>query len=106
MIDMEYPLHLIGLLAKLYRKQLAEVKVAGTLSEWFCIKKGVRQGCVLSPYFFNILPEMEMRETLDGFKGGQQIGGEGGEGSRTFAMLMASSGRPLRRQNYRSWSIA
>jgi len=79
MIDMEYPLHLIDLLAKLYRKQLAEVKVAGTLSEWFCIKKGVRQGCVLSPYFFNILPEMVMRETLDGFKGGLQIGGEGGE---------------------------
>ena len=79
MIDMEYPLHLIDLLAKLYGKQLAEVKVAGTLSEWFCIKKGVRQGCVLSPYFFNILPEMVMRETLDGFKGGLQIGGEGGE---------------------------
>jgi len=76
---MEYPLHLIDLLAKLYGKQLAEVKVAGTLSEWFCIKKGVRQGCVLSPYFFNILPEMVMRETLDGFKGGLQIGGEGGE---------------------------
>ena len=27
--------HLIDLLAKLYRKQLAKVKVAGTLSEWF-----------------------------------------------------------------------
>jgi len=36
-----YPLHLIDLLAKLYRKELAKVKVAGTLSEWFCVKKGV-----------------------------------------------------------------
>jgi len=35
MIDMGYPPHLIDLLAKLYRKQLAKVKVAGTLSEWF-----------------------------------------------------------------------
>jgi len=43
--------------------------------KWFRVKKGVRQGCVLSPYLFNILPEMVMRETLDGFHGGLQIGG-------------------------------
>jgi len=35
---MGYHLHLIDLLAKLYWKQL---KVAGTLSEWFSVKKGV-----------------------------------------------------------------
>jgi len=75
MVDMGYPLHLIDLLAKLYRKQLAKVKVAGTLSEWFRVKKGVRQGCVLSPYLFNILAEMVMRETLYKFQGGLQIGG-------------------------------
>jgi len=63
------------LLAKLYRKQLAEVKVAGTLSEWFSVKKGVRQGCILSPYLFNILAEMVMKETLDRFQGGLQLGG-------------------------------
>jgi len=50
MMDMGYPLHLIDLLARLYRKQLAKVKVAGTLSERFRVKKGVRQGCVRSPY--------------------------------------------------------
>jgi len=62
MMDMGYPLYLIDLLAKLYRKQLAKVKLAGTLSEWFRVKKGVRQGCVLSPYLFNILAEMVMRD--------------------------------------------
>ena len=76
MMDMGYPLHLIDLLAKLYRKQLAKVKVAGTLSEWFRVKKWVRQRCVLSPYLFNIIVEMVMRETLDGFQGGLQIGGQ------------------------------
>jgi len=43
-MDMGYPLHLIDLLDKLYKKQLAKVKVAGTLSKWFRVKKGVRQG--------------------------------------------------------------
>ena len=76
MMDMGYPLHLIDLLAKLYSKQLTKVKVAaGTLSEWFPVKKGVRQGCVLSPYLLNIPDEMVMRDTLDGFQGGLQIGG-------------------------------
>ena len=75
MTDMGYPIHLIDLLAKLFRKQLTKVKVAGTLSEWFLVKKGVRQGCVLSPYMINILVEMVMRETLGGFQGGLQIRG-------------------------------
>jgi len=56
MMDMGYPLHL---LAKVYRKQLAKVKVEGILTEWFSVKKGVRQGCVFYPYLFNILAELE-----------------------------------------------
>ena len=55
---------------------LVKVKVAGTLSEWFRVKKGVRQGCAFSPYLFNILAEMVMRETFDRFQGGLQIGGQ------------------------------
>jgi len=39
MMDMGYCLHLIDLLAKLYRKQLAKVKVVETISEWFSVKK-------------------------------------------------------------------
>jgi len=39
-MDMRYPLHLIDLLAKLYRKQLTKVKVVGKLSECFHAKKG------------------------------------------------------------------
>jgi len=37
---------------------------------------GKHSGCVLSPYLFNILAHMVMRETLDGFQGGLQIGGQ------------------------------
>src|ERR1043165_1278327 len=54
---------------------MAKVRVAGTHSKWFQIKKGVRQGCILSPYLCNIVAEMVMRETLEGFKGGIKIGG-------------------------------
>jgi len=74
MMDMGYPSHLIDLLAKLYRKQITKFKVAETVSEWLRVKKGVRQGCVFSPYLFNNLAEMVMRETLGGFQSGLQNG--------------------------------
>ena len=73
MKDTNYPLHLIHLLAELYRKQNATVKVAGTFSEKFHIQKGIRQGCVMSPYLFNIMAEMLIWETLDDLMGGIQI---------------------------------
>jgi len=71
-MDMGYLLHMIDFLTKLYRKQLAKVKVAQ--SEWFHVEKGIRQCHNLSLYLFNILSEMVMRETVDGFQGGLQTG--------------------------------
>jgi len=68
MVDMGYHLHLTDLLAKLYRKQFAKVQVAGTLSEWFRVKKDVRQGCFFFPVGLLVqhhVAEMAMRETLD-----------------------------------------
>jgi len=41
-MDVRYLLHLIDLLAKIYRKQLGKVKVTATPSEWFRVKKRVR----------------------------------------------------------------
>ena len=75
MLDMGYSPHLVQLLSNLYRNQKAAVRVAQVVSEWFQVRKGVRQGCVLSPYLFNILSEMAMREALDGFAGGLRLGG-------------------------------
>jgi len=54
MLDMGYPAHLVDLLTNLYKSQRARMKVAGTLSGWLKVKKGVRQGCVLSSYLFNV----------------------------------------------------
>jgi len=61
MLEMRYSAHIVDMLIKLYRKQKARVKVAGTISGEFRVRRGVRQGCVLSPSLFNILAEMVMR---------------------------------------------
>ena len=66
MLDMGYPVHLVQILSNLYKKQRAAVTVAGVVSQWFKVKKGIRQGCVLSPYLFNIVAEMAMRDALHG----------------------------------------
>ena len=75
MLDMGYPVHLVQILSNLYKKQRAAVTVAGVVSQWFKVKKGIRQGCVLSPYLFNIVAEMAMRDALHGFEGGLRLGG-------------------------------
>src|SRR6218665_2251744 len=75
MTEMGYPVHIIIILTKLYGKQQARVRVAGGLSNEFRVKKGVRQECVISPYLFNIMAEVVMREVIDGWEGGVHIGG-------------------------------
>jgi len=54
--------------------------------------KGVRQGYVLSPYLFNILAEMVMRETSMDFKVDYKLEGEY---SLIFATLMTIPQAPL-----------
>ena len=75
MLEMGFPPHLVEILRNLYRQQMAAVRTAGIVSSWFQIKKGVRQGCVISPCLFNILAEMVMRRVLEDWKGGFRIGG-------------------------------
>ena len=55
----------VSLLRKLYSEQEATVKVEKELSNWFPIKKGVRQGCLISPMLFNFYSEQVMRESAD-----------------------------------------
>ena len=40
-----------------------------------CKGQVVRQGCILSPYLFNLMAELLMRMALDGYEGGFRIGG-------------------------------
>ena len=45
----------------LYAGQEATVRTGHGTTDWFQIGKGVRQGCILSPYLFNLYAEYIMR---------------------------------------------
>ena len=56
--------------------QEATVRTLYGTTDWFKIKKGVGQGCLLSPCFFNLYAEHIMRNTgLDELQSGIKIGG-------------------------------
>ena len=54
--------HLICLLRNLYAGQEATVRTKLGITDWFPIRKGVRQGCILSPCLFNLYAEYIMRD--------------------------------------------
>ena len=51
------------LLRNLYAGQEATVRTGHGTTDWFQIRKGVRQGCILSPCLFNLYAEHIMRNT-------------------------------------------
>ena len=59
--EMGIPDHLICLLRNLYAGQEATVRTGHGTTDWFQIRKGVRQGCILSPCLFNLYAEYIMR---------------------------------------------
>lgn len=69
------PIHLITLVKNLYEASGAAAKIENTISERCSIRKGVRQGCVLSPLLYNIYSEAVMRRTLEGWKEEVKISG-------------------------------
>ena len=54
---MGIPDHLTCLLRNLYADQEATVRTGHQTTNWFQIRKGVHQGCILSPYLFNLYAE-------------------------------------------------
>ena len=59
--EMGIPDHLTCLLRNLYAVQEATVRTGHGPTDWFQIRKGVHQGCILSPCLFNLYAEYIMR---------------------------------------------
>ena len=61
--EMGIPDHLTCLLRNLYAGQEVTVRTGHGTTDWFQIRKGVCQGCILSPCIFNLYAEYIMRNT-------------------------------------------
>ena len=61
---MRMPEHLICLLRNLHEGQEATVRTGCETTDWFQIEKGVSQGCILSPYLFNLYAEYIMQNAM------------------------------------------
>ena len=73
---MGIPDHLTCLLRNLYADQEAIVRTRHGTTDWFQIGKGGRQGCILSPYLFNLYAENIMRNAgLEETQAGIKIAG-------------------------------
>ena len=70
------PDHLICLLRNLYAGQQATVRTGHGTTDWFQIRKGVHQDCILSPCLFNLHAEYIMQNAgLDEAQAGIKIAG-------------------------------
>ena len=73
---MGIPDHLTCLLRNLYAGQEVTVRTGHETTDWFQIRKGVHQGCILSPCLFNFYAEYIMRNPrLDEAQAGIKIAG-------------------------------
>ena len=68
--------HLTCLLRNLYPGQEATIRNGHGTTDWFQIRKGVCQGCILSPCLFNLYAEYIMRNAgLDEAQAGIKLVG-------------------------------
>ena len=73
---MEIPNYLTCLLRNLHAGQEATVRTGHGTADWFQIRKGVRQGCILSPCLFNFSAEYIIRNSgLEESQAGIKIAG-------------------------------
>ena len=95
---MGIPDHLTCLLRSLFSGQEATVRTGHGITGWFQIGKGVHQGCILSPYLFNLYAEyITQNARLDEAQAGIKIAGRNINNFRYAddTTLMAEREEPL-----------
>ena len=94
--------HLTCLLRNLYVGQESIVRTGHGKTDWFQIRKGVRQGYILSPCLFNLYAEYIMRNAgLDEAQAGIEIAGRNNNNLRYAddTTIMAESEEELKSLN-------
>ena len=97
--EMGIPDHLTCLLRNLYAGQEATVRTGHGTTDWFQIRKGVCQGCILSPCLLNLYAEYIIRNAgLYGAQAGMKIAGRNIDNLRYAddTTLMAESEEELK----------
>ena len=73
---MRIPYYLTCFLINLYARQEATVRTGYGTTDWFQVRKGVHQGCILSPCLFNLYAEYIMQNaTLEEAQAGIKTAG-------------------------------
>ena len=62
--EMGMPDHLTCLLRNLYADQESTLRTRNGTMDWLRIGRRIHQGCILSPYLFNLYSEYMMRNTV------------------------------------------
>ena len=57
--------NLLSAIQSLYEESEAMVRVCRKEGDWFSVKVGLRQGCVMSPWLFNIFMDGVMKEVRE-----------------------------------------
>ena len=66
--------NLIHVIKNLYDKATSAVLFNGSIGDWFRATLRVRQGCLLTPTFFNIFLERIMTDALEDHEGTVSVG--------------------------------
>lgn len=67
------PLKVVTLIHKLHEGMKAVVRVKDTFTEPFDVLNGLKQGCVLAPFLFNLFFDQVIHTALSGYEGDVQL---------------------------------